>query len=199
MHSTSPMMKRPTPDQRGTDFRTIDPDHIGWRSRGSTPCPAAPVLVQTPRCSCDVTREKQGSHRISLRTDPGVPSHAAFVEWMHRVEDAAAADGCVREWAAAGGATSMSRSVFRDSMRLMVFSGTPVFDPTDQASADLGTAASATCLLKLRGVWARGERWGLSWSVTQVKFEPDGGLADEEAEAERPTGCLFAPVESARA
>ena len=188
-----------------TDFRAVDPRRIQWKARRgptATPVPGETVVVQTPRCPCQATREKNGAHRVMLRLDPAMPSHAAFAAWMRDTEDAAAE--ALADWAvgatgiaagpagaASGAAASMSRAVFRDSLRLMVFSGTPVFDATDRASADLTIAASAACLMKLRGVWSRNGRWGLSWSVTEVKFEAGGGVSDEEAETDRPAACVF--------
>lgn len=159
---------RPRP-MAAMDFRTVTAVHWEPRARGS-PCPrtpsGAPVTVQTPWFPCTASYVT-GMFRLECVVRQDVAIHAEFREWLEWLEDEATTAPELEEWK---GETTMSRGVFRDTLRLMAFTDTQVFDDTGAMSADLLDMQTCSCVMTLTGLWRTDTRWGLRWKVTQVKF-----------------------------
>lgn len=154
------------------DFRAVQPSQVTWTtwSRGQ-PAARTPqggkVVVQTPPCAVRVSMPSPGMYRLDMQLRPDVEIHQAFSEWLADIEDAVAGADALKAWR---GAKSRSTTVYNGNLRLTAFSDTLAFDATGALSADLMSAAGATCLVELQGCWSSEARWGLRWRVVQVKF-----------------------------
>lgn len=149
------------------DFRLVSPSDVAWTTatpRGA-PRPVDKVVVQTPLAPCRVTLARPGMYRVDTAFRHSTVHHE-FAEWVSALEESASEN--LDDWIAGREASS---SVFRGSMRLMVFADTPVFDATGAMSADLMDAAACACLVELQGCWTTDDKWGLRWKVSQLKFD----------------------------
>lgn len=155
------------------DFRKVGLAALRWGASWYRGQPLArlgdsKVIVQTPMAPCRVSFAGGGMHRVELALVPGVKAHDQFWAWVSAVEASAAASPDLADWR---GERSLSASIFRGSMRLMVFSDTLAFDASGALSGDLIGAAACSCLIELQGCWKTDGKWGVRWKVQQIKFD----------------------------
>lgn len=180
------------------DFRQADPQAISWAtwSRGQPAARTAQggkIVVQTPLCPCRVSLQGGGMYRIDLVLRPDVALHSEFADWLCVIEEGAAEAEALKAWR---GARGRSTCVYNNSMRLMAFSDTLVFDSSGKLSGDLLSAAGCSCIIELQGGWSTDSRWGLRWKIVQCKFVEEVSLApagalDDEPEAPGPANFAF--------
>lgn len=157
------------------DFRAVQPSQIAWAtwSRGQ-PTARTPqggkVVVQTPTCGVRVSMPSPGMYRLDMQLRRDVEIHQAFSQWLADIEDGVAGADGLKAWR---GTKGRSTTVYNGNLRLTAFSDTLAFDASGALSADLMSAASATCIVELQGCWSSDARWGLRWRIVQVKFSKE--------------------------
>lgn len=176
------------------DFRSVSPGSIAFKKAGQRGAvaatgPGGKVRVQVPECPCFVSVHSPGTYRVELKL-PNSPTHDSFAEWIGEVESIA--DSSRGAW---GPGLCKSEALYHNgtvnSMRLLAFSDTLVFDEHGELSADLMTAKKCIALVELAGCWTSGARWGLRWKVVQIKFwtRSEHALPSRDDEA-----CMFDKV-----
>lgn len=136
------------------------------------------VTIQTPRCPCSVSPGPgTGMVRLRLALQEFNEVHRDFIEFLQFVDDVAA-----RQMAkcAASSSRDMSSSVYvredgEASISAMTFfecewfdeSGEIIGNPFGDRTVERG--ATAACIWEFGGVWMNDTRWGVKWTVKQVK------------------------------
>ncbi len=151
------------------DFRLVNPEHVTWKRGHGTSVVAkttggTKIVVQTPKCSCDVTVNSPGVFRVRMTLKQFEPVHREFEDWLRRVENHASGP-----WKT--GKTARS-AVYSSTFSVMAFSDTLVFDDAGKLSADILDAKSCSAILELSGAWTTDDAWGARWKIVQLKCWP---------------------------
>ena len=148
------------------DFRSVDVSAIRWFPQSRKTVPATPVRVQVPAAPCTVALAP-GRYVLDLVL-AAHPAHAAFVDFVRRVEEAA-----VREARPAVAGLRWCPCLDADSLvptlRLSAFDDTRFYDAAGGRHAAPEGARACACLLELGGAWTTDGCWGLRWKVLEVK------------------------------
>lgn len=166
-------------------FDTVDPSSIRWTNRGgrifADVGSRGRLATQTPKCGCRITLHKPGMYRVDMRLNSGVDTHAAFADWVGRLEQSV-----IDLEPELSSTKSLSRCVYNGNLRLMAFSDTLAFDADGKLSVDFLSAAACACVLELQGAWTTDARWGLRWKIVHLKFWPEWA----EPEVELPSTTM---------
>lgn len=151
------------------DFRLVNPENVTWKRGHGTSIVAkttdgTKIVVQTPKCACNVTVNSPGVFRVRMTLKQFDPVHREFEEWLRRLEDHASGP-----WKT--GKTVRS-AVYSSTFSVMAFSDTLVFDDAGKLSADILDARSCSAILELSGAWTSDDVWGSRWKIVQLKCWP---------------------------
>jgi len=153
------------------DFRTISPRSISWK-RGTNGIIYAnkaqgggKIQFQMPKFNCLVSRHSPSMFRMTLILNEEDSIHKQFTDWVADLEEA-----CKGPW---NTSKTKSGTVFNNTIRLMFFMDTTVFDATGSLSADYTSAKSASVIASLVGLWTTQDKYGLKFKVDQFQFYED--------------------------
>ena len=193
-------------------FRAAAPmfQQLRWRAYAKSMSASLPdkakVRVQTPRFPCVLEPGPGvGMTRLRLVLSARTALHREFMDFLEHVEGETARQ--------VGGAAmqyrdlSSSLYVSEDSatLGLMVFSECEWFDHSGTIiDGDIMEYAgsnklSAAAMCDFGGIWLGEGRWGLKWTVREVKLYPPMEAADveeEDEETETPSRFLFVDEDS---
>ncbi len=167
------------------NFRGVRPlfERLLWRSYAKSQsaklaATGGHVTIQTPRCPCSVTPGPgTGMVRLRLALQEFNDVHRDFIDFLQFVDEVAARQ---MTKCAAKSSREMSPSVYiREdgdaSVSAMTFfecewfdeSGEIIGNPAGDRTVDRGSTAAA--IWEFGGVWMNDTRWGVKWTVKQVK------------------------------
>ncbi len=176
--------------------------HLRWRAYAKSMSASLPdkckIQVQTPRFPCVLEPGPGvGMTRLRLVLSAGKALHREFMDFLEHVEGVT-----TRQVTQGDRDLSSSLYVYEESatLGLMVFSECQWFDHTgalieeDIMEYARSRKLSAAAMCDFGGIWLSESRWGLKWTVREVKLYPPMQVetSDEEAEEESPgQTCLF--------
>lgn len=157
------------------DFRRVDPSAVRVAKTATrTLFPLVPrVPVQLPRVPVRISLGNFG-YNVLARFSRDAPSHAAFCDWIDRVDATVAGslDPPPRE-----GEWTPSLKGYGDSRNLYLTIGTDavVFAEDSQLfEASPTTLQFADILCEIQGAWRKSDQCGLRWRVVQVMAASSG-------------------------
>lgn len=202
-------------------FRAAAPifQQLRWRSYAKSMSASLPdkckIQVQTPRFPCVLEPGPGvGMTRLRLVLSARKALHREFMDFLEHVEGVTVRQ--VTQGTAAGAEMqhrdlSSSLYVYEESatLGLMVFSECQWFDHTgtiiDEDITEYASSRklSAAAMCDFGGIWLSESRWGLKWTVREVKLYPpmeeDDGDEDGDEDAAETPGPVFLFVDETEA